>query len=316
MTGQITIHELHPSLAEKINEPSITLVDSVESMDMDKAATANAVRVAHEKGKEALLKTNDVQASLNELSSQKARPNGLATLDETGKVLRAQFPNLDYVSTDNKLATGTLNTVEKTNIVTAVNEVNTKATNAQDTANTAATKADNAQSTANAAQAKAEQAFTSASEGKNKIAEALTGKGIQASSDNTFQELANKISSIPSGKKFASGRVAKSPGMTSFPKIISGSVVQGQEPFIQVSGLGFRPHTIIATHSVRSELSVEYSAFIWSKVAISRPTNRDNSFDISIFSSTGISVNDGGFMLPVQTTNLADGDWDWRAYGE
>lgn len=46
------------------------------------------------------------------------------------------------------------------------------------------------------AQDKADQAFQSASEGKQKIATAITGKGIQTSSSDTFQIMADNIEAI------------------------------------------------------------------------------------------------------------------------
>lgn len=46
---------------------------------------------------------------------------------------------------------------------------------------------------------KAEEAFQLASNGKDAIAKAITGKGIQANKNETFQTLANKISQISTG---------------------------------------------------------------------------------------------------------------------
>ncbi|MBN1054557.1 hypothetical protein DVW05_04245 [Clostridium botulinum] len=47
--------------------------------------------------------------------------------------------------------------------------------------------------------------FQSVSNGKSAIANAITGKGVGASNNETFQQLANKINQISSGKKYTSG---------------------------------------------------------------------------------------------------------------
>ena len=49
---------------------------------------------------------------------------------------------------------------------------------------------------------RANEAFQSASDGKTKIATAITGKGVAASSSDTFDSLATKISSISTGIEF------------------------------------------------------------------------------------------------------------------
>lgn len=66
-------------------------------------------------------------------------------------------------------------------------------------------KISTAQSKANSAYSKAEQAFQSASNGKKLLASAITGKGVSASSNDTFSILANKIRQISTGKKMATG---------------------------------------------------------------------------------------------------------------
>ncbi|MFD3158688.1 hypothetical protein ACFIJ5_17910 (plasmid) [Haloimpatiens sp. FM7330] len=60
------------------------------------------------------------------------------------------------------------------------------------------------QGKANSAYEKAEQAFQSASNGKNSIAQAITGKGVSANKNDTFNVLASKIGQISTAIKFNS----------------------------------------------------------------------------------------------------------------
>ena len=118
------------------------------------------------------------KAKLNNLSSYEhpathpaSMITGLSTVATTGDytnlinkptTLPANGGNADKV--DGKEAGGTLLTTEKTNLVTAINEL-----------------------------------FTSASNGKSSIATAITGKGVTASSSDSFSTLATKIGQIPTG---------------------------------------------------------------------------------------------------------------------
>jgi hypothetical protein len=74
--------------------------------------------------------------------------------------------------------------------------------------------------------------FLSASDVKSKVATAITGKGVPASSSDTGQELANKITQISTGKKSKNGTHT------------SGGVIYDNSSF-SVTRLGFRPSHIM-----------------------------------------------------------------------
>ncbi|AZS15375.1 hypothetical protein [Paenibacillus lutimineralis] len=75
----------------------------------------------------------------------------------------------------------TLQTIDKSNVVKAINEL-----------------------------------FTNVSNGKSSIAAAITGKGVAASGSDTFDQLAAKIGQIVIGKKYASGLLTSSISMQKF----------------------------------------------------------------------------------------------------
>lgn len=58
------------------------------------------------------------------------------------------------------------------------------------------------------------EVFTNASNGKQQIVNAITGKGVAASKNDTFSELANKINQISSGKQYATGTTQADWGST------------------------------------------------------------------------------------------------------
>lgn len=97
-----------------------------------------------------------------------ARPCTLANLKSSLGSMPANGGNSDTV--DGKQASGTLVTSEKTNLVTAINEL-----------------------------------FTNVSDGKNTIASAITDKGVTASGSDTFATMATKIRNITTGVRYASG---------------------------------------------------------------------------------------------------------------
>ncbi len=97
-----------------------------------------------------------------------ARPCTLASLKSSLGTMPANGGNSDTV--DGKQASGTLLTGEKTNLVTAINEL-----------------------------------FTNVSSGKNTVASAITDKGVTASGGDTFAAMATKIRNISTGVRYASG---------------------------------------------------------------------------------------------------------------
>lgn len=60
------------------------------------------------------------------------------------------------------------------------------------------------------------ETFQYANDGKTQVANAITGKGVDASSSDTFSQLATKIGQISTGKKFASGTFKAAPRSTTF----------------------------------------------------------------------------------------------------
>ena len=71
----------------------------------------------------------------------------------------------------------------------------------------------------------------SVSNGKSSIATAITGKGVAASSNDSFSTLATKIGKISTGKKWATGKAQTN--------------TTNVEGAITVSGLSFRPSIVI-----------------------------------------------------------------------
>ena len=135
--------------------------------------------------------------------SEKGQPKGVATLGTDGKVPGSQLPPLNYVATtDGKTASGTLQTTEKTNLVTAINEVKSYAndikTKIANVIGTPATPSDTSDVLASHIQS-----------AKDKIAGYITKNKGTADRNMPLLTLSDRLSNIPSElPEFAKGKGA------------------------------------------------------------------------------------------------------------
>lgn len=96
---------------------------------------------------------------------------------------------------------------------------------------------------------KANSAFQSASNGKELIANAITGMGVSASTTETFNNLATKITKIKTGKRVATGSFTDS-NLTFVSKNSKSTITK-----LNIQDLDFTPSTVI----VNNYLSVYYN---------------------------------------------------------
>ncbi|MFD3271935.1 pyocin knob domain-containing protein [Paenibacillus dendritiformis] len=158
--------------------------------------------------------------------------------------------------------------------------------------------------------------FQSGVDAKNRIAGAINAKGVPASVNDTFDQLARKIDKIYTGRPVARVNVTSSYSMRSFRQTES----SGQSAYyVVVTGLGFRAKRIaIQSHASSTTLpSVVYDADrepgkIWtnnvyynslSKVAYFLVTEADTLPDTSQNPHGWLigTITPNGFLVPVAT---------------
>ncbi|RKN74992.1 tail fiber protein [Paenibacillus ginsengarvi] len=138
------------------------LSTSTSSTAADRASTPSAVKAAYDLAAAALPAAYYTAADvLAKVKTVDGTGSGLDADVVRGRDLSGEVGTLSSLITSNK-----------SNIVSAINEL-----------------------------------FTSASNGKSAIAAAITGKGVPASGSDTFTQLADKISTIVVGRPYASGSV-------------------------------------------------------------------------------------------------------------
>lgn len=152
------------------------------------------------------------------MAVEKGQPNGIATLDENGKVPNEQLPDAADVGAETPSGA-------QAKVDALAGEGNTATVKAVDDALAAhlsdiANKTDEAKGaaligmkpidglTGNNVRTAIQNLFLGASDVKTKVATAITGKGVPASSSDTGQQLADKIGQIVTGKKWATGNGA------------------------------------------------------------------------------------------------------------
>lgn len=161
--------------------------------------------------------------------------------------------------------------------------------------------------------------FTSVSNGKTSVAAAITGKGIPTAADAPFATMAANIGQIITGKKFATGTVTSSNTPEGILWMQTGVSQQGY--YVTVTGLGFRPETIVLTLGGVTMFTYRASAVPTSSGA-NRSYYRLDMFNSSTqytyvpeYTGNGgslVYVNDSAFRLP---TLYQNSEFTWVAYG-
>ena len=174
-----------------------------------------------------------------------------------------------------------LQTVNKTNLVSAINEV-----------------------------------FQGVDNGKDLIASAITDRGIATQNDATFQQMADNIKAMPGGVNFATGTLSSSSAMT-FTKS-DGSDISSAT--LTVSGLNFKPKYIHAirtnTATLVKHITTYYSEIGNAQEVITQyqlANGSVNSESLTILNGIQAAyVNDSGFRIPVRESSVS---YRWVAYG-
>lgn len=139
---------------------------------------------------------------------------------------------------------------------------------------------------------------------KRIIAANLTAKGQSASANERLDALANKISTIDTGKKFATGSVLK----TTNPKLV-------------VSGIGFTPRVVFVYFTFNNEVY----RYVWHKdrdaqnsspeymsnIGVSINPNLSGSLSTFYQYSPGLIGTANGFEFQVSYVNI---NVTWEAY--
>lgn len=238
----------------------------------------------------------------------------------------ANVPDLETSVADLILQVGSLanlSTIEKTNLVSAINEVYTKLTTHQaekatltkeghvQLSNATNSTSDTLAATPSAVKAamdRADAAFTSASNGKQVVGNAITGvdDSVVIPTDPTFQQLADAIGSINPGILYAEGKIVSNSGTTPFPSR-SGSNISHSYVSFDMSMLDFVPTLISFTAEDKSGL---YET-TWFK---------DNYIDGGSGEFANVSYSTNGYRapyvngvvnIPVQYSNRS---FVWKAY--
>ena len=139
---------------------------------------------------------------------------GLSTLDSTGEIVDAFDEQGNYIRqihVNGELISAELFNKWETALETNSANISTLSTQVEDIANEIGTETLN--TTAQDLKGAINEVFQSASNGKLAIVTALTGKGINASNTDTFEELAQKITQISTGITSVDGLVIKMEGI-------------------------------------------------------------------------------------------------------
>ena len=166
--------------------------------------------------------------------------------------------------------------------------------------------------------------FTSVSNGKAAIANAITEKGITTTANAEFATMANNISAISTGKKFASG-IAPLLSNINFRTFDEGSNISCYH--IQISGLDFRPRVIVAAWkpTVGAKVQSTYNGAFGEESVVtahytrsSSPNQTNYHFKVNLSGYNGY-VNNTGFLIPVGSTvqmysPVIGSGIEWSAY--
>lgn len=105
--------------------------------------------------------------------------------------------------------------------------------------------------------------FTNVSDGKNLIAAAITDMGGTASGSDTFQQLADAIRAISTGKKWASGTTTPSSSYFQFT-YANGTIVSSGVRRVLVTGLDFQPNSVIIYSLIDNYFTILFPENIFS----------------------------------------------------
>ncbi|MER2059627.1 MAG: pyocin knob domain-containing protein [Niallia sp.] len=145
------------------------------------------------------------------------------------------------------------------------------------------------------------QLFQSVSNGKAAIANAITQKGIWTAANAEFATMANNISVISTGKKFASGITNLSVDKTTF-NYNNGSV-GGSHFYVNVSGLNFRPSLILFNYTYSSKHVAVYNNTTGEEsvfLSLQTSSYNGNATNFHLHGNSGFAyVNATSFRLPV-----------------
>jgi hypothetical protein len=120
--------------------------------------------------------------------------------------------------------------------------------------------------------------FTNASNGKVDIANAITGKGVAASGNDTFAQLANKISQIATGKKWAMGVADPNPSTY----------------MLKVTGLSFKPTIVLVSHDKYYNLFFGIDAPVFGTHIAGYFSGGYGGYNSTVYFSDGFEIKTNG----------------------
>lgn len=243
----------------------------------------------------------DFNALANAVDAKAGAADGLAQLGPDGKLIAAQI-NLKDASTSAKglvqLSSSTTSTSESLAATPkAVKDVKDGLSAQIGTLSGLNTTAkDNLVNAIN-------ELFTDVGNGKTQIATAITGKGVAASGGDTFTQLATKIGQIATGKKYATGSV-----LTPLTQIVFTNSNNGNSNsvYITVTGLDFKPSTIIAFNPANS---TQTPVLVYNKDSMFAQTGLPPQLTDAWKIQNNAYVNTGSFQLPVRNSPGANTVW-------
>lgn len=151
------------------------------------------------------------------------------------------------------------------------------------------------------------EVFQSGVSAKQGVVDAINAMGGSASTSDSWATLANKIQTINTGKKYATGDVTSSSGATDFTRTDGTTISTG---YLTVSGLTFTPTVITVTVKSNSAFALAFTA----KTA----THTAGPY---VYTGTGAAIkvtgtayiNSTGFRLPLTVT--LGSVVTWEAFG-
>jgi hypothetical protein len=143
--------------------------------------------------------------------------------------------------------------------------------------------------------------FTNVSDGKSLVGGAITDVDpeVVVPADATFQELADAIGQINTGRKWASGTT------TTIYERYSVDGYTYARRYMEVTGLAFKPSIIIGCRSDLGYISHLSSTFYWADVAGTEKKYVSDSSTRTLIEP--YYVNDGGFKLAADTESSSKG---------
>ncbi|SLJ98096.1 MULTISPECIES: tail fiber protein [unclassified Paenibacillus] len=262
-----------------LTQKGITQLSSATGLDSeDQAATPKAIKTVNDS-----LATHTSGTSVHGAVSA-ATANRLIIRDASGRAqiatpsAAADIARLDTV-TGQVGTLADLQTIAKGSAVAAINEV-----------------------------------FQSGVDAKKGIVDAVNAMGGSASTSDSWTSLASKIQSISTGKKFASGTITASTTTRAFTQRNNSTSTRR---FVEISGLGFRPKTIILRLGILSNV-VDGAYLQLAPIGNSEEYGVMNNGDVPRIYELSASgtrsidgyINDVVALLPVS----ASGEYSYYAY--